>query len=466
MNLALHRPSDISDASNLEIVATCFVFGDGQDGTEAAIVKFDYVNEGDYAQLRGTGIPTPATPYTVLATVGEVGSVGGLAYQRDLETHFAGSFMKRHSGFGPGGPGAIYEVPENGGSPSVFATLPNAADPHPTSTIGDPTYTADWDVDANSFDPVGKIGLGDMDLSEDSKTLYALNHFDRQLYEVPLGAAATPLDLSSHNPADIVGYDYLTIILNDDPNALGINPNQNIRPSGLGVQDGFVYIGMVNTAQYDAAGVEGNLATSDLSAYVYRFDPANPTAVPDKVLEFSLDYQRHAIIDASFEPYTPGNWNPWVSAWPAGLDTSGEVGFAQPLLTDIEFDNDGSMILGFRDRFGDQGGYNQAPEGGVAGANVTVDSGGDTLRADYNAGSNTWTIESDLVYPHTPFPASTDLSIEFYDQDTYGDAAFGAVVHNETTQGSLAFVPGYPGSCYHGNGPDRRSLLLRWLLVV
>ena len=191
---------------------------------------------------------------------------------------------------------------------------------------------------------------------------------------------------------------------------------------------GMVYIGLVNSAQYDAAGVEGNLTNAELEAYVYRFDPSNPTATPEKVLEFGLDYQRQAVIDGSFAPYTPGAWNPWTSTFPTefvdgtAITSTDEVGFPMPILSDIEFDNDGSMILGFRDRFGDQGAYRKPrPDG--SGDNFTVDSGGEILRADFDSGAGTWTIESDLVYPATPFPASTDLSIEFYNGDFYGETA-------------------------------------------
>ena len=172
-----------------------------------------------------------------MATIAEVGSVNGLAYQRDVDTYFAAAHAKRHSGFGPGGTGAIYAV-EGGGTPFVFATLPNATDPHPTSTIGDASYEADWDDDFAAFDAVGKIGLGDIDLSEDGTVLWAVNLNDRQLYEIPIGSTDAPFDTSAFAPSNIVAHDFIASILADDATALGINPTQNIRPNGLAVHDG------------------------------------------------------------------------------------------------------------------------------------------------------------------------------------------------------------------------------------
>ena len=52
MNLALHRPSDITDSSDLQLVATCFFFGDGITGNEPAIYSFRLHKR---SRLRGNG---------------------------------------------------------------------------------------------------------------------------------------------------------------------------------------------------------------------------------------------------------------------------------------------------------------------------------------------------------------------------------------------------------------------------
>ena len=64
----------------------------------------------------GAGGPwnTPADTPEVFAD--EVGAVYGLAYQRSTNSYFMSSYLKRHVGFGPGGPGAIYQLDRNTGA--------------------------------------------------------------------------------------------------------------------------------------------------------------------------------------------------------------------------------------------------------------------------------------------------------------------------------------------------------------
>ena len=65
----------------------------------------------------------------------------------------------------------------------------------------------------------------------------------------------------------------------------------------------------------------------------------------------------------------------------------GLIGHPQPMLTDIEFDDDGSMVLGFADRAGLQmGSYNYGPN--TNDATLWYDTAqGEVLRAHNNGGS-------------------------------------------------------------------------------
>ena len=68
---------------------------------------------------------------------------------------------------GPGGTGAIYRV-DDAGNVTTFATLDGGCGrASHLSFWRIQTYEADWDLDANSFDVVGKRGLGDVEISED-----------------------------------------------------------------------------------------------------------------------------------------------------------------------------------------------------------------------------------------------------------------------------------------------------------
>ncbi|MEL7038625.1 MAG: GEVED domain-containing protein, partial [Cyanobacteria bacterium J06592_8] len=440
-NLGVHRPSDVTDGT-IELVTACYVFALGDpanNGNDAALIKFDYDLSGNPNSTPGT----PSPPYGtdgVLATVSQVGTVGGIAYQRETDNYFGGALMKRHSAFGPGGTGAIYRIDDSGATPVVttFTTLNAGTDPHVTTPTTDPNYVDDWELDAASFPEVTKIGLGDLDISEDGTTLYTVNLLDRQLYQIPIGDAVDPLNPDNFDPANISQIDFIDLILTDDSNALGnvgdATARENIRPFGLGVRDGLIYAGIVNTAQ-------NTQQQDDLEAFVYSIDPANPTVTPVQVLSFGLDYDRDPVVD---DGSGREEWLPWTDTFPSGI-TGGEPPYPQPILADIEFDNNGDMILGFRDRWGDQnGGFTLDPGGTIRSSAV---SGGDILRADANDPFNptAWTIETEIS---TGDEFYTGDFLETVDStftgsgtiiETTPDTAF----HQETAQGGLAFVPGY-----------------------
>ncbi|MEX1018730.1 MAG: SdrD B-like domain-containing protein, partial [Litorilinea sp.] len=135
----------------------------------------------------------------------------------------------------------------------------------------------------------------------------------------------------------------------------------------------------------------------------------------------------------------PGHWNAWTD------DPSDAVtclafliqAYPQPMLTDIEFDVDGSMILGFSDRWGYQTGhFNFTPEGNLpAEGGVTS---GDILRV-YND-NGTFVLESNGAAG--PLTSATGVGNnegpgggEFYNGDF-------AVEHYEIAQGGLAMPYG------------------------
>ena len=134
------------------------------------------------------------------------------------------------------------------------------------------------------------------------------------------------------------------------------------------------------------------------------------------------------------------NWNAWDSTYSSSdfayrylSDPGDEVGFPQPMLSDIEFDETGNMILGLRDRFGDQFGQMQLnPNGandgtGANGGLYRADGIGDILRATPN-GAN-WSLSQ---------TEATNGS-EFFPGDNYTESG---VAHDETSNGGLVILPG------------------------
>ena len=169
--------------NNPGLATNCYVSGDQVTQTGEVVVGFPY-------SAGGTTLPAiDQPPHTIEARGSQVGTTWGLAYQGASDSLFAAAFMKRHTGFGPGDTGAIYRIANASSAAPNTGTLfldlnalfPGSAgaNPHPSGT--------NFNIDPNSWDPVGKVSLGDIDISEDQQTLWAMNLNDRQLYEIPIG---------------------------------------------------------------------------------------------------------------------------------------------------------------------------------------------------------------------------------------------------------------------------------------
>ncbi|MDQ2888007.1 MAG: hypothetical protein M3Y39_18190 [Chloroflexota bacterium] len=133
-----------------------------------------------------------------------------------------------------------------------------------------------------------------------------------------------------------------------------------------------------------------------MKAYVFVYTPGTGfTAAP--IFETPLNYTRHCSNYAfnNAGGCTSGYSALW-RAWQPNSTQAYAVGdyndYPQPILSGLAFDN-GDLILGLRDRYGDQAGHNVPglPDG------IT---GGDTLRACLNTAGNFssgWTLENNGV---------------------------------------------------------------------
>ncbi|TAK43538.1 MAG: T9SS type B sorting domain-containing protein [Saprospiraceae bacterium] len=438
IDVAVNNPADFCQ-SDPTIFTNCYVEHNQLSGVNATLdvlVGMPYSSGNTTAQTPGIDLPA----HTTIATASQVGTTYGLAYQRSSESVFASAFMKRHTGFGPDTTGAIYKYDLASGNVITFLnmnTLMGAgtfgANPHPNAVTG----STAWQRDAKSWDPVGKIAFGDLDISEDELTLWTINLNNRKLYKIPLTSATNPV-------APTMANQITTYPANGDLTSLsGINCANNatdVRPFGLGVKDGLVYVGIVCSAE------SSGLAT-DLKAFVFSFNPL--TEVFTKVLEFPLNYNRHYAIRSSSSSHTPAEWNPWATTFTVtGPIFGSEYSHPQPILTDIVFDGP-DMIIGLRDRFGDQMGYDQLHP--VSGNTLyRGDSAGDMLRASAN-GSGGWTIENNAQSnPAGAFGPSAGASTgqgpgegEFYYQEQFPVSST-TPIHDEVMVGGLLKLAGLP----------------------
>jgi len=284
----------------------CFFNGDpllpnSQSGTANVLRSFPYSASG-----QNPGLQTP------LATGAEIGPTWALAYQRPTRTLFAGALMKRHAGFGPVGTGGIYSLeidPATGGAvsaPTPFLDLntigiPTGADPH----IGLPAIAFDPNTDPNSWDSVGKISIGDMDMSGDSERLWVTNLFNQTLYSINVGIPAVP----PTSPASVVGYPIVAAMGSVGDSDAASCAASDVRPWAVSVHAGYVYVGVVCSAQSFSLPTQSVQAVDALRAYILR-RPDNTGAAPfELVYKFDLDYPRsYATSDNTIS----ARWRPWI----------------------------------------------------------------------------------------------------------------------------------------------------------
>ncbi len=390
-------------------------------GTTSAldgIARFNYNDSGT------TPAPTTLTNWT------SIGTTYGVAYQSDEDTLYAAAYVKRHSALA-GSAGAIYQVEGVTGSTfttTLLATIPNVGTVPDNATRGLPANPIDPSFDPVVFGLVGRAGLGDMEISDDGNTLYVVNLNDRNVYPVSTanGAVGTPIAIPSPTCT-----------------------NGEWRPFATKFRDGDLYVGGVCSA-------ENGGARTDLSAQVYRYDVASSTwsaglfspAIP-------LNFARGRGFVTGSMPPDDGQWNPWINAGStlfsrASANTNdGGILYPQPILSDIEFDSQGYMLLGFRDRTGDQIGYlnyavdNGTYPGGSGDASIWYgSSAGDILIAAPNGA--TFTLENNGAVgnrttsnPGDQTPANQGPGgLEFFYQEIYPHPS--AATHQETSSGGLA----------------------------
>ncbi len=393
INFAIASKKLLSDNNNPYVATTAYVNGDANatSGANAA---------GQYDNLH-------VFPYDLSSDGGNsrraknqfTGSVFGLAWQKESRTLFMSAYLKRHAGFGPNGIGAIYKSQISTiGNPSTPSLLVNVSSiginvgTNPRTTAL-PANAATPNTDDGVFANVGKTGIGSIELSDDGRDLYIINMFQKKLHRINIG---NPLK-SSFTVTDVTGNWNIP-----DPGIAGTVWH----PMALKIHDHKFYIGGVCVKE--TTGLHNIADTASMRGIVYEFNPA--TNVFTEVLRFPLSYRKgFSNNDGKYE-FRNNYWSAWQNngdisyggplrngliykpgADPVGWATA--LYYAQPMFSAIEFDVDGSMIIGIRDRFGDQGGYaNFFETGNVAGETYRTLSSGEVLRAGKSGSA--WVFEN------------------------------------------------------------------------
>jgi uncharacterized repeat protein (TIGR01451 family) len=359
-----------------------------------------------------------------------VGAVYGVAYSSGTNPAataaaqanrlFVAAYVKKMTRFGYGGPGAIYVLNRETNAERLFVQVP-AVIPGPSAaqagaagypnTPGDGSRTTwpsqaegvpyshemggihGYDHDGISQNYVGTVGLGDIEMDRSERYLGAVNLNDRKVYIFDTwNGTGSPLDVQASMST-----------FTPDPNVAACpGGSGNFRPFTL-KWDAYnqFYIGYVCSAQT-------TLNRDDLRAGVLRWAAgANGIWALTKVFETPL-----TTFDGPRSVLAQAQWQPWQP------DTKK----VQPILSDFEFAEDGSLILALRDRTADQTGnqFYQADYG---------NNEGDILRALPN-GSGSWIAPGAAEY--------------FSEDNSTHDA------QPETAQGATAYIPGTHAGVYGG----------------
>jgi hypothetical protein len=392
-----------------------------------------------------TVLPTGVAPSAA------VGTVWATAYQRQTNKLLTLSVLKRHAALGPLGLGGIYIANNTNNDPiaylnaGTYLTLASDADKSRLATRTLPASSTATSVDGSVFGMIGKVGFGGATFTPSEDRLWAINLYERKLVAIRTGV---PL-----RPAETIGADsYVSYDIPERDTDKGVN-----RPWAVAYHWGKLYVGVVNDAS-----ISGN--NSDLKAYIYTFDLGTSTFDTRPILTVNLDYTKGWAVRGSDDANSLGDhWYPWSDEWcdyPTNLlngdsnPTLWRVARPQPILSSIEFDAEGAMLLGFMDRTGHQTGRNQpAPADCIPPRGPQLYSGytgGDLLRAalvnnayvlegNGSAGSHSGSGVGNKQGPSDGFDSG-----EFYAWDRFDvtpTANFTTVANQETFAGSLLANP-------------------------
>ena len=379
-DFGINYPSDYNTGKENAVLATPnYVngspLGGGTSGQDDGFIIWNYTNYGN---------SMPTDPGYKSIPFSSLGTTWGVALDKQKQKLYTSAFIKRHSGLGSSGLGAIYAIDYNAATPTP--TLLTDVTSYPGVNIGslnrvpsvgavdDPNELSvnkidpSWDVEA--FAKVGKEGLGGLTISDDNSKLYVVNLFQRNIIEINL----SPLGVASFSK---------TIPIND-PGAA----NGDYRPWGIKYHKGRLYVGIVGTAQTSQQA-------TDLYAYLVQIDPA--TTTNSTQYNFPINFRRGAAGGCcGNEGYY---WQPWTDTY-ANISTNPSTFwiYPQPIFSDIEFDVDGSVILGFMDRLGHQGGLaNYLPNYPNTTIATSVHNSGDIIRLCNVNG--TLQLENNGTYP-------------------------------------------------------------------
>jgi hypothetical protein len=307
------------------------VLGMAWDKRSQRVISAAYVRRLAPLYESPAGTPLPGALFTTTPNATSGTNTGGsTTFLVDLESLLAGDQFSNSNSVGPG------YVPSN---------TARGLDDIMTAVDSDLVSGKD-----GVYEEVGKVGIGGID-SDDAGNLYVVSLYTRRLYKVSMPADGTaPTEMT--NVGDIAA------------NAPACT-NGSARPFGVKVHRGAVYVGVVcdGAVDFDATNSTTRTSATDdgnITFSILKMDVGGAGAWSTEVGPISLFANGGSFKGASSlgpDPSEHRRWNPWADVYFADMFAVGGAWAdvrPTPMLSDIEFDDDGSIIVGFRDRWGDQ----------------------------------------------------------------------------------------------------------------
>ena len=399
-NFALHNPDDYV-TENTSILAVTNIAGNKDNESDNPTLRvFTYAEStytNDEANVKN------------VSTVGTTGATWGLAYDNVTKKAYASALLRRHVDVGPEGLGAIYVTDLtdiNNPSTTLFTKVDNPGTEPTNRGLAGPNTASH---DTNALAPIAKVGLGDIDLSEDRQKLYTINLNTQELVEIDVATKAQ-ITYSIDNP-------FGNNCADNDVHSWAVEPH-----------NGAVYVGSVCSSDPSVGAAVSKLDNGTFST----------------VFTTSLTYDRGNTI--SWMDTSKADWKAWNSTLnngqfdvaPNSAKRFEDAKVAQPILSDIVFTENSGMVLGFIDRTSLMTGYRQLkPDTSDDSTVYEYDAGGDTLRV-CNVG-NGYVLEGEVgCDTHDGYDGKKEYFIgDFYAKDSSDDRT-----HDEISLGGLLYKQG------------------------